>query len=94
MSADQDTGVTHDLKTWPDYWLAVEAGVKNFEIRRNDRNFQAGDHLLLREWDPQGEEYTGRFVRRRVNFVLRNAMQFGVCDGFVVLGLGEVSDVD
>lgn len=79
----------HELKTWPDYWLSVESGAKPFEVRRNDRGFQPGDVLRLREWNPESEEYTGREVWRRVTYVLRDAERFGLQDGFVVLGIVE-----
>jgi len=39
----------YDLKILPQYFNAVEDGSKPFEIRRNDRDYQVGDILLLRE---------------------------------------------
>jgi hypothetical protein len=75
------------LKTWPEYWISVESGAKNFEVRRNDRSFQPGDTLWLREWNPDAQDYTGRSVTRRIDYVLRDAERFGVQPGFVVLGL-------
>jgi hypothetical protein len=42
----------HELKIWPQYFDAVMTGRKNFEVRKNDRGFQAGDVVILREWDP------------------------------------------
>lgn len=41
--------MTHDLKILPRYFDAVEDGSKPFEVRRNDRDYQVGDILLLRE---------------------------------------------
>lgn len=93
MSTD-GTGVIHELKTWPQYWVAVAAGSKPFELRRDDRAFEVGDTLVLREWNPVTHCYSGRSLRVPVTYVLRNAMQFGVCAGFAVLGLGAVSHVD
>ena len=49
----------HRLKTLPQYYQPIIEGRKPFEIRKNDRNFQIGDEVILNEWD--GENYTGRF---------------------------------
>ena len=44
----------HDLKIWPQYYACVADGSKTFEVRDNDdRNFQKGDTVILREWDPK-----------------------------------------
>lgn len=61
----------HYLKTWPKFFDAVLSGVKTFEFRKNDREFMLGDHLLLKEWDPQTEAYTGRELEVHVNYILR-----------------------
>lgn len=42
----------HELKTWPQYFCRVEDGSKTFEVRKNDRGYQPGDIVVLREWDP------------------------------------------
>lgn len=42
----------HELKTLPVYFDAVARGDKTFEVRKNDRDFQTGDTLVLREFDP------------------------------------------
>lgn len=40
----------HELKILPQYYCRVADGSKTFEIRRNDRGFQSGDTVILREW--------------------------------------------
>jgi len=80
----------HELKCWPEYFEAVRAGLKPFEVRKADRAFTEGDILWLREWaegDP-GQRYTGRHLRRRVTYVLVGG-QFGIAAGYVVLGLSR-----
>lgn len=42
----------HDLKIWPQYFCRVEDGSKTFEVRTNDRGFQPGDEVTLKEWSP------------------------------------------
>ncbi len=41
--------VAHYLKTVQPYYNAVVRGEKPFEIRKNDRKFQLGDYVCLRE---------------------------------------------
>lgn len=43
----------HELKIWPQYYSRVKDGSKTFEIRENDRGFQQGDEVVLKEWDPK-----------------------------------------
>lgn len=38
---------THDLKINQEYFDRIESGQKRFEIRRDDRDFQVGDWLML-----------------------------------------------
>lgn len=77
---------THELKCWPQYFCAVRANEKKFEVRRDDRGFQKGDTLRLREWDPDmGGRYTGNDEFRKIKYVLTGG-QFGLEPGYVVLG--------
>lgn len=43
----------HELKIWPQYYCRVADGTKTFEVRRNDRGFQPGDTVVLKEWNPK-----------------------------------------
>ena len=42
----------HELKIWPQWYCRVADGSKTFELRDNDRGFQSGDTVVLKEWDP------------------------------------------
>jgi hypothetical protein len=41
--------IVHRLKIWEEYFCDVQSGLKNFEIRQNDRDFKVGDCLVLEE---------------------------------------------
>jgi hypothetical protein len=44
-------------------------GEKTFELRLNDFEIKEGDTLLLREWDPEIKDYTGRELERKVGYI-------------------------
>lgn len=60
----------HKLKTWPLYFIAVWEGSKKFEVRKNDRNFEVGDYLILREYNPNTDKYSGREVLVIVTYMM------------------------
>lgn len=41
----------HELKIKPKFFQDIINGIKNFEIRKNDRMFRIGDILVLSEFD-------------------------------------------
>jgi len=47
-------------KIWPKYFELVKSGKKKFEVRLADFRIKEGDILILEEWDPKTEKYTGR----------------------------------
>lgn len=64
--------MTHELKIWPQYYARVADGSKTFEVRDNDRGFQCGDSVLMREWDPEKAscfQYSGRQITARIGYV-------------------------
>ncbi len=80
--------VQHTLKTWIEPFTAVWEGRKRYEVRQNDRNFQSGDVLVLREWDRFAEKYTGRVVRARVGYTTEGA--WGVPEGIIVMSIDVI----
>jgi hypothetical protein len=91
----------HELKTWPAYFQQVWTGKKTFEIRYDDRGYQRGDHVVLREYDPRWdctctktqhldlcERYTGREINAEIGFVMASTPALGNRRGFI--GNGHV----
>jgi hypothetical protein len=78
----------HELKTIQPYFGDINKGLKTFEVRKNDRNFQLDDTLWLREYDSEFG-YSGSDVRAKVTYILADK-QF-VKDGYVILGIDVFS---
>ena len=80
--------MTHEIKCFPKYFDALVDGLKNFEVRKNDRDYKVGDSLLIREYDSEKKSYTGYELYAPVVYILENNESFtGLAEGFVVLGL-------
>jgi hypothetical protein len=93
----------HNLKSLSEYFNAVWHGAKNFEIRKNDRNFREGEFVILQEWQktpinwqcdplaftkPDPEwDYTGGIIIARITYVTDYEQK----EGYVVFGM-EVLD--
>ncbi len=86
----------HTLKCDPKPFAAVISGRKKFEIRRDDRGFNVGDILQLKETRHSAAEmlatasacpleYTGRTAQLRVDHILSG--HAGLAEGFVVMSV-------
>ena len=85
MNDEPRARITHELKIWPEFFKQIRNGRMKFQLRRNDRDFQVGDELLLKEWDPEHHDgtiptggkrpfkvgdYTGRELLVRVDYIM------------------------
>lgn len=76
---------THELKTVQPHFGHIHSGAKRAEIRRDDRGFAVGDVLVLKEYDPATDSYSGREVEVRVTHVLAGFE--GLAAGYVALSI-------
>jgi hypothetical protein len=76
----------HTLKILPQYFKEVWNEDKTFELRKDDRDYKIGDTLRLQEFDYG--IYTGRECARTILYILRDADQYGLKEGFVILAMG------
>lgn len=60
-----------EKKVWPKYFQMIVDGQKKYELRLADWDCKTGDTLLLKEWNPETEKYTGRFIEKRVTMVMK-----------------------
>lgn len=92
----------HELKILPKYFEEVVKGDKTFELRKNDRGFEKGDILLLKEWDPNKEyftvddektNYSGKKIVKRISSVLNDiepSIGLKWLDEFVILSIKDI----
>lgn len=80
-----EDNIDHKLKIYPSYYEDVVSGVKTFEIRINDRNFNVGHTVRLQE--ALGGEYTGREIDVEIVYVTGYDQQ----EGYVVFGFKKIT---
>lgn len=86
--------VTHELKSWTMFYKDIITGDRTSDIRYNgDRRFKVGDFLLLKEWDPVANVYTGREHTVKITYIQTNKSNpcaishLALHDDYVVLSI-------
>ena len=77
----------HRLKIKREYFKELISERKNFEVRKNDRDFKVGDFLELHEIDEDGKETT-RLALVAVNYILDNPEYCK--EGYVIMSISLV----
>lgn len=74
----------YNLKCVQPYYNDVYSGKKQFELRKDDRVdfYRVGDVLILHEYVPYKNCFTGSFVCVAVKYVLKNCQEYGLKPGF------------
>ena len=75
----------HYLKCETEYYQAVERGDKTFELRKNDRNYQVGDLLHLKE--TVNGVYTERQLKPKEVVYILEGGKYGLEEGYVIMQL-------
>lgn len=78
--------IIHELKLAKIYFELAEKGIKNFELRFDDRDYLVSDTVILQEFDKK--KLTGKSLPRRITYILRSFK--GLQNGYVILQLEEV----
>jgi ribosomal protein S17 len=60
-----------EKKAIPELFEKVLSGEKTFDARLDRFECKPGDILVLKEWDPTKEVYTGRRLKKKVTFILK-----------------------
>ena len=80
--------MVHELKIRSEYFKDVANLTKTFEVRKDDRNFQVLDRIVLREVDTNGN-YTGFGEDCEITCILgrKEEEKQYVVDGYVIMGI-------
>lgn len=73
----------HQIRLATNYFDDVAAGIKTFELRKNDRHYKRGDILEMMEF-AEGRN-TGRMIRAEVTYILEDYT--GLEDGYCILAI-------
>lgn len=79
---------THYKKLVQPFFDDVWNGKKKFELRKNDCDYQVGDKIVLKEYDPKHDEYIGKRISAHIIYVLENYV--GLEKGYCILGLDRI----
>lgn len=76
----------HELKIAPEYFEKVLSKEKTFEFRYNDRNYQVGDILNLKEYE--NGTYTGRETNVEITYILQDFE--GLQSNYAILSIKSI----
>lgn len=74
--------MVHELKALPEYFDAVLAREKTFEIRKNDRGFSDGDTVILKKYT-KDKGYSGHYAKARITYLTDYSQK----DSYVVFAI-------
>jgi hypothetical protein len=79
-------------KILPQYFEEVKEGLKDFELRKDDSGYEVGDILILQEYLNNSciTGRTGKEITKRIKYILRNCPQYGLQEGYCILGLEDI----
>lgn len=85
----------HELKILPQYFVDVKSGKRTFELRKNDRDFEVGDILMLKEFNPNKQyetmeggvlsNFSGEKILRQISYILKDIE--GLDKNYEILGV-------
>ena len=87
----------HELKIKHEYLINVALGIKTFELRKNDRDYQVGD--LIHFIDIK-EDYTSKYEIEpyiddnqlyRITYILKDCVYYGLDKGYCILSIKKLN---
>ena len=73
----------HELKIETKFLEQIFKKNKTFEIRKNNRNYEVDDILILKEWDDKKKRFSSNWLEARVTYI----SDYQQKPGYVVLAI-------
>lgn len=82
----------HRIKIKAEYFKEILDGMKTFELRKNDRDYQRGDLVEFSVILKDGQILKSK-VLYVITYVLKDVPEYGLADGFCIFSIKEVAPV-
>ena len=88
----------HELKILHEYLVDITVGIKTFELRKNDRDYQVGDLIRfidIGEDDTETdkcvcEPYIDENTLYRITYVLKDVEKYGLDKDYCILAIKKL----
>ena len=88
----------HELKIKHKYLTKVTCGIKTFELRKNDRDYQVGDLIRFIDIGPIIPINDKLFCEERIDYdtlykityILKDVPEYGLEEGYCILGIKKL----
>lgn len=85
----------HELKILHPYLIDVTIGIKTFELRKNDRDYQVGDLIhFIDIWGDDTkndvEPYIDENTLYRITYVLKDVEKYGLDKDYCILAIKKL----
>ena len=82
----------HELKIKHEYLVEVARGVKTFELRKNDRDYQVGDLIRFIDIRQSNNDncdyvYIDNNTLYRITYILKDVPQYGLDKDYCILAI-------
>lgn len=79
----------HELKIKNEYWVYVHQGLKTFELRKNDRDYQVGDlinfKVIASNYEIQDKDVY------QITYILKDVKEYGLNEEYCILGIKKLT---
>lgn len=86
----------HELKIKHKYLVQVDCGIKTFELRKNDRDYQVGDLIRFIDLSEMESPYVlispviDENTLYQITYILKDVPEYGLDKDYCILGIKKL----